>query len=352
MDGVERRPGLVVARVLVGLALLVATLWILKPFLLPGIWAAIAAYMTWPLYARARAWTGRPVLTASLVTLAFSLVIALPIGWLLVTFASQASVVADRVQAWAAEGAPLPQWVNESAWLAPRVAELRESPLFGPAAAGEWIARYGQTGSQWAVALGGSIARNVFEFVITLVMLFAFYLDGERIAAHVRRLALLLLPSDDPQLVDKVGGIVRAVVFGLLGTGIVQGLLAGIGFWIFGVPSPVFFGFVTALVSLVPAGPMLVWIGAAVWLFAQGWLFATVGMVIWGVLLISSIDNVLRPLLISGPSRIPFMLVFFGVIGGLASLGLLGMFVGPVLLAVGFGLLAEFPSRYRSEVTR
>ncbi len=348
MDGVERRPGLVVARVLVGLALLAATLWILKPFLLPAIWAAIAAYMTWPLYARVRAWTGRPMVTAVLVTLGFSLVIALPIGWLLVTFASQASVVGDRAQAWVAEGAPLPQWVSESTWLAPRVEELRQSPLFGPAAAGEWIARYGQTASQWAVTLGGSIARSVLEFVITLVIMFAFYLDGERMAEHVRRLAILLVPSDDPELVDKVGGIVRAVVFGLLGTGLVQGLLAGIGFWIFGVPSPVFFGFVTVLVSLVPAGPMMVWIGACIWLWMQGWVLAMVGMAIWGVLLISSIDNVLRPLLISGPSRIPFMLVFFGVVGGLASLGLLGMFVGPVLLAVGFGLLAEFPARYRS----
>lgn len=348
MDGVERRPGLVVARVLVGLALVAATLWILQPFLVPGVWAAIAAYMTWPLYARARAWTRRPKLTAALVTLFFALLIAIPVGWLLLAFATQASVVADRVQAWVAEGALPPQWVLDTPWLAPRVEELRESPLFGPEATGEWIARYGQTGSQWAVALGGGIARNLLEFLITVVVLFALYLDGERIAGHVRRLAVLLMPSDDPELVDKVGEIVSAVVFGLLGTALAQGVLAGIGFWIFGVPSAVFFGFVTALFSLVPAGPALIWIGACVWLWSQGLVGQTVGMAIWGVLLVSSIDNVLRPLLISGPTRIPFMLVFFGVVGGLASLGLLGLFVGPVLLAVGFGLLADFPARYRS----
>jgi predicted PurR-regulated permease PerM len=238
--------------------------------------------------------------------------------------------------------------VLDTPWLAHRVEELRGSPLFGPAAAGEWIARYGQVGSQWAVALGGGIARNVLEFVITLVVLFALYLDGERIAGHARRLAVLLLPSEDPRLVDKVGAIVRAVVFGLLGTALAQGVLAGIGFAIFGVPSPVFFGFATALASLIPAGPALIWIGACIWLWSQGWVWAAVGLALWGALLVSSIDNVLRPLLISGPSRIPFMLVFFGVVGGLASLGLLGVFVGPVLLAVGFGLLAEFPARYRT----
>jgi len=352
MDGEERRPGLVVARVLVGLGLVAATVWVLRPFIIAGVWAAIAAYMTWPIYARARAWTGRPGLTAFGVTLFFALAIAIPIGSLLLVFATQASVVANRVQEWVAAGSPPPGWVIDTPWLAKRVDELRASPLFGPAAAGEWIARYGQVGSQWAVALGGSIARNVLEFGITMVLLFALYLDGERIAALVRRLALLLMPSDDPQLFEKVGGIVSAVVFGLLGTALAQGVLAGVGFWIFGVPSAVFFGFATALFSLVPAGPALIWIGACVWLWSQGSIGATVGMALWGALLVSTIDNVLRPLLISGPTRVPFMLVFFGVLGGLASFGLLGMFVGPVLLAVGFGLLAEFPARYRTNATR
>jgi predicted PurR-regulated permease PerM len=145
---------------------------------------------------------------------------------------------------------------------------------------------------------------------------------------------------------------VRAVVFGLLGTALVQGTLAAIGFAIFGVPSAVFFGFVTVLVSLVPAGPALVWIGACIWLYSQDRIGATIGMALWGALLVSTIDNFLRPYLISGPTRIPFLLVFFGVLGGLASLGLLGMFVGPVLLAVGFGLLAELPGRYSGAPAR
>ncbi|HTO52156.1 MAG TPA: AI-2E family transporter [Myxococcota bacterium] len=346
----ERRPGLIVARVLVGLALVGSTLWLLHPFLVPGVWAAIAAYMTWPIYARVRAWTRWPAAAALVVTLFFALAIAVPVGWLLIAFASQASLVANRVQEWVAAGAQLPGWITNTPWLARWVAELRESPLFGPAAAGEWVARYGQTGSQWAVALGSGIARSVLEFGIMLIVLFALYLDGERVAGHARRLALLIVPSNDDRLVDSVGAIVRAVVFGLLGTAVAQGVLAGIGFAIFGVPSPVFFGFATALFSLVPGGSLVIWGGACVWLWAQGWLWAAIGLAAWGGLLVSSVDNLLRPLLISGhsPTRIPFMLVFFGVVGGLGSLGLLGMFVGPVLLAVGFGLLMEFPTRYRS----
>jgi len=348
MDDGGRGAGLIVARVLVGLALLTATLWVLQPFLVPAAWAAIAAYVTWPIYERLRAWTKRPALTAGLLTFALAAIVAVPVGWLLVVLATEATGVATRLQEWAAQGAPFPEWVTSRPWLETRVQEVRESPLFGHAAVSEWVGRYGRDVSVRAVALTGGIARNIFEFMITTVVLFALYMDGERVGAQVRRLASLLLPSDDPGLVDHVGAIVRAVVFGLLGTAIVQGLLAGIGFWVLDVPSAVFLGFATVLSALLPGGPMLIWGATCVWLYTEGRVGATIALGLYGALVVSTIDNILRPVLISGSTSIPFMLVFLGVLGGLASLGLLGMFVGPVLLAVGFGLLAEFPSRYSS----
>ena len=347
MSGERRSPALIVARILVGLGLLLAALWILQPFLVPMLWASIAAYVSWPVYAWLRARTNRPRRTAALLTLAIAGIITIPVGWLLLVFTGEATNVATRLQEWAVQGAPLPDWVATRPWLAERLDELRDSPLFGHSAVGEWVGRYGSEISTRVVALTGGIARNVFEFLITLLVLFALYVDGERIGAQARRIAAVLVPSEDPKLVDNVGAIVRAVVFGLLGTAVVQGFLAGLGFWMFGVPSAVFFGFVTTLASLVPAGPALVWIGACSWLYAHGFVLLTVLLGVWGALIVSTIDNFLRPLLISGPTRIPFMLVFFGVLGGLASLGLLGMFVGPVLLAVGFGLVSEFPARHR-----
>ncbi|HXZ84473.1 MAG TPA: AI-2E family transporter [Myxococcota bacterium] len=347
MDVGQTRPGLVVARVLVGLGLLGATLWVLHPFIIPGVWAAIVAYVTWPVFARVRDWSRRPRLCAVLFTVFFALAIAVPVASLLLAFAGEASVVADRVKHWVDAGAPLPDFVTETPWLARRASELRGSPLFGPTAAGEWLSRYGQVGSEWAVALGSGIARNVVDFLITAFVLFAFYLDGERVGATARRLGALLLPGEGTLVVDEVGAIVRAVVFGLLGTALAQGIMAGAGFWVFGVPSPVFFGFATVLAAFLPGGATLIWLGACVWLWAQGSIFGAIGLALWCGVLITSIDNLLRPWLISGPTQIPFILVFFGVLGGLAGLGLVGMFVGPVLLAVGFGVLAEFPTRYR-----
>jgi predicted PurR-regulated permease PerM len=266
---------------------------------------AIAAYVAWPLFARLRAWTNRPRLVAALLTLTIALIIVVPVGWILVLFTGEATNVAQRLQEWAAQGAPLPDWITAQPWLAERIAELRASPLFGHSAMGEWVGRYGSEISTRVVSLTGGIARNVFEFLITFVVLFVLFVDGERIGAQARRLAAILVPSDDPQLVDNVGAIVRAVVFGLLGTALVQGFLAGVGFWLFGVPSAVFFGFVTVLGSLVPAGPMLVWVGACIWLYMQGNV-AGVGLALWG-LIVWTIDNFLRLLLISGPSRIPFI---------------------------------------------
>jgi predicted PurR-regulated permease PerM len=125
----------------------------------------------------------------------------------------------------------------------------------------------------------------------------------------------------------------------------VQGLIAGIGYAIFGVPSPVALGALTFVASFVPAGPALLWAGASIWLLLGGDTGAAIGMAVYGLLLVSSIDNVLRPLLISGPTQIPFLLVLFGVLGGLSTLGLLGLFVGPVVLSVAFALLAEFGKR-------
>jgi len=125
----------------------------------------------------------------------------------------------------------------------------------------------------------------------------------------------------------------------------VQAFLAGIGFWVLDIPSAVFLGFATLLTALLPGGPAFIWGGTCVWLYLEGRVGATIALALYGALVVSTVDNFLRPILISGSTSIPFMLVFLGVLGGLASLGLLGMFVGPVLLAVGFGLLAEFPDR-------
>jgi predicted PurR-regulated permease PerM len=344
----DSRAGSVAARVGGGLALLAATLWVMQPFLVPIVWAGILAYVTWPLFRAVRRHTRRPRLSAGLFTGAVALGVGIPVAWVLVALASEANHLIGLSRQWLDAGAPFPDWVMSRPWLAERAVEIRDNAIVEPTAVLQYVTRYASQVSSRLVELASGLASNVFKFAISVLSLFFFYLDGERLGAQAGRLAKIVFPTA-PQVLEHVGGVVRAVVFGLIGTALVQGLIAGIGFALFGVPSPVALGALTFVASFVPAGPMILWAGAAIWLFLGGNTGMALGMAIYGFIGISSIDNVLRPILISG-GQVPihFLVVFFGVLGGLASFGMLGLFLGPVLLSVTFALVVEFARREES----
>ena len=327
--------------------LLGASLLVLRPFLVPVVWAGILAYVTWPLYRTVRRHTRRPKLSAALFTLTVALGIGVPVAWTLVALATEASSLIGAARDWVNAGAPFPAWITERAWLASRLERLRGGEsIVQPTEIAKYATTWAANVSGQLVAIAGGLASNAFKFAISVTTLFFFYLDGENLIEQARRLTRVIFPIAREEILPRVGMVVRAVVFGLLGTALVQGAVAGLGFWIFGVPSPVALGALTSVGSFVPLGPALVWIGAVLWLLANDHLGAAIGMAIWGAALVSTIDNVLRPILISGgPTRIPFLLVFFGVLGGLMAFGLLGLFLGPVLLSITFALIADFARR-------
>ena len=135
-----------------------------------------------------------------------------------------------------------------------------------------------------------------------------------------------------------VGGTIQGVVYGLVGTAIAQGLLALIGFLIAGIPGAMLLGFLTFVLSIVPIGPPLLWGGATAWLIYQDQMGWAIFMAAWGFFLISGIDNVIKPLLISRGSNLPFVLVLIGVFGGVVAFGFVGIFIGPTLMAIGYTL--------------
>jgi predicted PurR-regulated permease PerM len=341
----EARTGLMLARIAGALALLAAAYLVLKPFLVPMLWAAIGAYVTWPVFARLRARLRRPTLVAGLLTVGVLVLIGIPIGWFIVALADQGTQLARLAIDWLHAGAPLPEWLGSNPWVQRQVEALKSLAM--PTDLTPYLASFGRQVSNALVALGGGVARNVFAFAVTMIGLFSLYVNGEALTQHARRLVAAFFPTTSPQFLEEIGAVVRAVVFGLIGTAIAQGLLAGIGLAIFGVPFPVALGALTAILSFVPGGPVVVWAGASIWLLMGGSTGAAAGMALWGLVMVSSLDNVLRPLLISrsGSIRIPFLVVFFGVLGGLTAFGLLGLFLGPVILSVAFALIAEFPGR-------
>ena len=162
---------------------------------------------------------------------------------------------------------------------------------------------------------------------------------GERLTNSVQRIG----GERGTHLLEIAAATVRGVVYGILGTGLVQALMAGIGFFIAGVPGAALLALLTFFLSVVPVGPPLVWIPAALWLFHQGSTGWGIFMLVWGVL-VSSVDNVVKPWLISQGSDLPFILIFFGVLGGALMFGFIGVFIGPTLLAVGYRLVEEWAS--------
>ncbi len=346
MSEAPRSPGVVAARLAGALALGAATFVLMRPFLVPLLWAAILAYVTWPLYLRVAERTRHRKAAAAIFATLVAVAFGVPVALVLANLASELTDIARRVIAWQQAGAPLPAGVTEHALGQRALAVLRDSHLLDPERIGEHVARAGTALSGSVVSLAGSVARNVLKFAVMMVGLYGFYVSGERIVDLGRRLAPLLFPVAPSHFVDSVGESVRAVMFGLTGTAIFQGIFAGIGMAVAGVPSPVALGTATALTAVLPGGGSALTLAAAAWLFfADGRPYAAAGLAAWGLLVVGSLDNVLRPLLISGRAPIPFVVVFLGILGGLSAFGVIGIFLGPVLLSVAFTLLSEFARR-------
>jgi predicted PurR-regulated permease PerM len=197
----------------------------------------------------------------------------------------------------------------------------------------------------WLISAGFAVGQGVTQVLISAFLAFFLLRDApelaERLEVAVERLAGLR----GRYLIKVAGNTVRGVIFGILATAIAQALAAGLGFWIAGVPGAVLLAVLTFFFAVVPFGPPLIWVPAALWLFAQGRTGWGIFMLAWGLLGISSVDNVLRPFLISQGSKMPFVLIFCGVIGGALAFGLVGVFLGPTLLAVAFRLIEEWSSR-------
>jgi predicted PurR-regulated permease PerM len=239
----------------------------------------------------------------------------------------------EQLRAWArAETLVLPAWIERFPPLAGQLRHVLDL-MSDPAVRNEWL-REALGALQPLLHLGRNFLQIVVDVFLTLFTLFFVYRDGEDLLGEVRKLLDRIAGGRALLLLDAVRETVRAVLYGWLLTAAGQGLVAMLGFWIVGLGAPVLLGVATGVAALVPFGVGLVWIPVIVWLAIGGVWWKVIFMASWSLAVVSIIDNILRPLFISGPSRIPFIIVFFGVLGGLATYGLLGLVLGPVLLAV------------------
>ncbi len=338
-------------------ALGLALFWMLRPFLVPLLWAALLAILLFPLNGLLRRRLGgRKALAALLLTASVVVVIVLPAAMLLSLFVAQASDLAQRLQAMAKEyriASPgdvltLPIVADAVRWASERL------PVSGEQAQ-QWLAQGGQRVLQLLLSLSGTLVTSALSLIVNVLMaifLFFFFLrDGERMMARL----VGLIPLEDKRkghLIAHLSAVTTAVVLGSLVTAVVQGSLVGIAFGIAGLPAPVVFAALAMVASLIPVvGSTLVWVPAALVLATQGRWGWAIFVTVWCILLVHSADNVVRPLFISSRARISTLPVFIGLLGGVSAFGAIGMFLGPVLVALVLALV-EFWEEVKLEAER
>ena len=341
--------GLVTALVLGG-----AVLLIIRPFVGPILWAALLALMLFPLNERLRsAFRGRKTSAALALTLASVVVLVVPATVLGIVFGRQAADLVGRAQTSAAEYQiqrptdvlQLPvvertlQWVESVLPVTPE--QITGSLLSAGQQVIESVLSVG--GSLFASAVGAVVA-----IVLALFLLFFFLRDGEGMLAR----AMSLVPLDDRRktlLLTHLSNVIQAIVLGSLVTALVQGTLVGIAFALVGLPSAVVFAVLAMGASVIPlVGTAMVWLPAALFLGLTGRWGAALFMVIWSVAIVSSADNVVRPLFISSRAKITTLPVFIGLLGGIGAFGAIGIFLGPVIIALVLALF-EFAEETLAE---
>ena len=344
MDDLASAPWLrrlLVATLLAGLVVLAFE--VLKPFIVPVIWAVILAHVTWPLYRRLLALLqGRRAMSALLMTMAVTLAIVLPAVWLVAVIRTELVTAYGAFAAQLARGVELPHFVFELPWVGPWLEELLARIAHEPGALNAELRGWFQRSAGELSGVIGGVGRNIAKLFIAMLSLFFMYRDGESFSAQVVRVLENSLGARVHGYVAAISQTVRAVVYGLLAAAIAQGTMAGIGYWVAGIQAPIALGALTIIAALIPFMTPAVWVGASVWLVINGRPVAGAGLFLWGLLAISWIDNIVRPLVISNATRIPFLLVMFGVLGGVVAFGLVGLFVGPVILAVLMAVWREW----------
>jgi predicted PurR-regulated permease PerM len=321
-------------------------LWlILSPFLAAITWAAFLALLLYPVNAwlRARIVGGRRG-AATVVTVLTPILILAPVTLLAITFVSQARTLMGLLQSAAAQyQIHSLDDLQQFPWAAHFFEWLQASFGVSIADIQAWLVQHARELLERLAGLGGTVFLGALDtfvgFMLMLFVLFFLLLDGDRIVARVR--ALIPLPAGrKQQLIEHLVAVTRAVIYGIGVTAIIQGIMVGIGFAVTGLPSPVVFGALAALLAMIPVGgTVLVWVPGVLWLGygdnRWGWAIA---LLVWGIIL-ASIDNVIRPLLISGRAEVSTFAVFLGVVGGLSAFGAIGLLLGPVLLSLVIALL-------------
>lgn len=325
---------------------------VVKFFIIPALWAAIIAYVTFPLY---NFFYTKIKLSRNLSALIMTGVVLLMIGVPMVVgvvilqqeAVSLYGTLLHRIEAGYVdlpnEIKDLPvigQQIKDALW------EINKDPQATMDALKGWVQEHMYYGK---VAVD-AVFRNLAKMGMVIMTLFFFYRDGISLVKQVSQALRNIIGNRIDGYINSVGATTQAVVYGIGLTALAQALLAGIGYVAAGAPNPLLLVLITFVLALIPFGTPFAWGGVALWLLSQGHTTEGIGLGLWGLLAISWVDNLIRPMVISGATSIPFIIIFIGVLGGLTAFGFVGLFIGPVVLAIALAVWREWISQHKNEL--
>ena len=321
--------------------LIAASLWVLLPFAAATVWATMVVVATWPIMIGVQGLVGgRRWLAVTIMTLVMLLFLVVPLVLVVSTIVEHTSdIVALHKSVTAFKVPAPPQWVESIPLLGPKVAtEWRGLAATPPEELVTRATPYIRTAVYGIAGTAGGFAVMLLHFLLTVIVTAVLYAAGETAARGVRRFARRLGGDRGENSVVLAGQAIRAVALGVVVTAIAQTAAAGIGLAASGVPYAAVLTAVIFILCIAQLGPILVLVPAVIWLFWTGDITWGSALAVWTVL-VGAMDNVLRPILIRRGADLPLLLIFAGVIGGLVGFGIIGLFVGPVVLAVTYRLL-------------
>jgi predicted PurR-regulated permease PerM len=344
---IERTIGLVMLAVLA-----IGCVLVLRPFFTAVCCALILVVATWPAFDRLQHLLGgRKTLAALLMVTLATLVFVVPPALVAASIDQHVAGTIRLVHDLSQRGVPPPPaWVAEVDVIGPQIYARWQLLAGGGPEAAERIQAFMTWARQQLIDAGLGLGNAVVQLAVAMLTAFFLYRDGAAVRLSLIAAGRRIAGEQAPRLLRVASATINGVVYGVLGTALAQALLILIALWITGIPAALLLGLLLFLLALIPFGPLLIWGPAAVWLYLDGAIGWAIFIAIWSIAAGLLTDNVLRPYLISRGSDLPLILVLFGVVGGAVAFGLLGLFLGPTLLAVGYELLREWNAVEKHDV--
>jgi predicted PurR-regulated permease PerM len=335
-----------IARVVLATALLLLGLWILHRYLAALAWAAVLAIALWPLYhrlLRVLGGRGQRGIAPLLLTLLVALVFIMPFVYAALEVARETHVLAEYLVDARRNGVPVPDWIPQLPGIGHTLEEWWHTNLSDPKAAEELLGRiYARVPAESAREVGGEILHRLILFGFTLLTLFFLFRDGAAFSGRLIALSDRLLGPQGERVGRHMVGAVVGTVNGLVLVGLGEGVLLTIAYILAGLPHAVTIGVLTGILAIIPFGAPVVFGAAALYLVAVGSTTAAIAVFGFGLIVVFVADHFVRPVLIGGAVRLPFLWVLLGILGGLESFGILGLFIGPAVMAALISLWREW----------